>query len=411
MPLLVGGELLKVISTGDRNEHSGPDFFNARLKIDDTEWAGNIEIHVHSSDWFVHHHEKDKAYDSIILHVVYENDKKVYRNNGELIPCLELKGKFNPGIYQTFVELIKAKNGIPCNELFHLARRFKVNHWLDRMAIERLESKSNDIQEKLAYNNNDWSETFYQVLARNFGFKVNAVPFEMLARSLPLKILAKHKDHLLQIEALLYGQAGMLSEAHQNPYYQSLKKEYKFLSGKYGLQSIDIHLWRFMRLRPPNFPTLRIAQFASLIIQSSHLFSKILEVDKLSDFYPLLNVQASDYWTNHYSFTSKSKKQVKKMGKGTVNLLLINTIIPFLFIYGKMKLRPDLSDRSLKMLDQIPGERNAVIRQWETLGVSVRTAFNTQALIHLRTNYCSKKRCLHCEVGNDLLYQLPGQAR
>jgi len=248
-------------------------------------------------------------------------------------------------------------------------------------------------------------------LARNFGFKVNAVPFEMLARSLPLKILAKHKDHLLQIEALLYGQAGMLSEAHQNPYYQSLKKEYKFLSGKYGLQSIDIHLWRFMRLRPPNFPTLRIAQFASLIIQSSHLFSKILEVDKLSDFYPLLNVQASDYWTNHYSFTSKSKKQVKKMGKGTVNLLLINTIIPFLFIYGKMKLRPDLSDRSLKMLDQIPGERNAVIRQWETLGVSVRTAFNTQALIHLRTNYCSKKRCLHCEVGNDLLYQLPGQAR
>lgn len=407
LPKLINGELLQVISAGELNRNSGPDFFNARLKIGSTIWAGNVEIHIRSSDWYNHNHEKDDAYDSIILHVVHEYDKPVFRKNGEEIQCFELKGKYNETIFGTYLELIKNQSSVPCHEMIHLANRFQVNHWLDRMAIERMESKFNDIKEKLAYNNDDWSETFYQALARNYGFKVNAIPFEMLARSLPIKLLAKHKDNLLQVEALLFGQAGMLQVKNHSDYFLALQKEYNFLAKKYNLQPIDSHLWRFMRLRPPNFPTLRISQFASLVTNSSFLFSKILEIEKLSEFYPLFDVQASGYWNEHFTFSTKSKKQEKKMGKSAVNLLLINTILPFIFIYGQIKDRPKLIDRSLKMLEQIPGEHNSVISKWETLGVGVRTAFNTQALIHLKDNYCNNKRCLECEIGNDLLHHLP----
>jgi len=252
-------------------------------------------------------------------------------------------------------------------------------------------------------NNHDWNESFYQSLAENFGFKVNAIPFELLARSLPVSVLRKHKNNLFQLEALLFGQAGMLKARYRNSYFVNLKKEYKFLAGKYQLVAIEGHLWRFMRMRPANFPTLRISQFAALLHRSSFLFSQILETDSLGILKDKFRMEASEYWDDHYSFSSRSRKQVKKIGENSVQLLLINTIIPYLYVYGKVKNRGDFPERALKFLEQLPGESNSAIRGWENLGMPVRSAYNTQALIELRYRYCRRLRCLECGIGNSII--------
>ncbi len=372
-------------------------------------WAGNVEIHVHATDWKLHKHQFDQAYDNIILHVVFVEDKKISRKNGESIPTIEVAESFDIGLLKRYKNLMQSKNRIPCEFQIREVDRFKQNNWLDRLLIERLEIKSKGIEEKLEYNNNDWSETFYQHLASNFGFKVNAVPFELLARSLPLKILAKHKDNIKQVEALLFGQAGMLENNKVDKYYKGLIKEYDFLAGKYKLVPIDVHLWRFMRLRPVNFPTIRISQFAALIANSSHLFSKVLGNDSYSFLLNLFNVQASSYWNTHYTFGKETVGKSKKLGKTGIQLILINTVAPFLFIYGRKKNEQSFIDRALKLLDQIPGEKNAIIRMWSDIEMNTSTAFNTQALLHLKNNYCDKKLCLSCGIGHTILNQkIPG---
>jgi len=397
------GERVVVVKPGTENTDSGPDFFNARIKTNNTVWAGNIEIHVYSSDWHKHKHQHDRAYDNIVLHVVFEDDQPVLRSNGERIPTLVLNGHFKQSVYERYTYFMTNKNWIPCENLIQGVDRFVMNNWIDRLMIEKLENKAAEISSHFLHNKSDWEQTFYEFLARNFGFKVNGTPFQLLAKFLPLKILSKHKNDKFQIEALLFGQAGLLQNSFKDDYPTKIEKEYDFLAKKYKLKPIDSHLWRFMRLRPSNFPTIRISQFADLICNSSHLFSTILEKRNLKDLVELFDVSVSDYWKSHYMFDKASTKRNKKISTNTIHLLIINTIIPFLFVYGRSHKDQSMIDRALKLLDQLPGEQNAIISKWTDLGVSVRSSFQTQSLILLKNSYCKNKRCLNCGIGNEIL--------
>ncbi|MCF8368968.1 MAG: DUF2851 family protein [Bacteroidales bacterium] len=401
--ITTSGEPCKVVETGTHNINAGPDFFNARVLIGDTLWAGNVEIHMLASDWYRHKHHFDNKYDNVILHLVHTEDKSVKRKNGELIPTLEVAGLFDNTLFEIYQGLLASKSWIPCQPFIHNVSRFLINSWIDRVLAERLEIKSKSIFEKLEYNNNDWSETFYQLLARNFGFNTNSVPFELLARSLPLRILTKHKENLFQIEALIYGQAGFLKENLKDEYFQKLKREYLFLEKKYQLKPIDGSMWHFLRLRPSNFPTLRLAQFAFLVHKSSHLLSKVLENEKIDDLYELFTAEASDFWTTHYTFKKKALKRSKTLGKSAIQLILINTVIPFLFAYGEETFNQQIKDRALRLLDMIPGEVNSQTRKWKELGLNTQTAFNTQALMELKSNYCNSKKCLSCAIGIEVI--------
>lgn len=397
------GDQLVVIQPGSHNFDSGPDFFTAKIKINDTVWAGNVEIHVYSSDWYLHNHQYDQAYDNIILHIVYEDDKPVLRQNGKPVPTLELKGHFKQSLYDRYTYFMTNKNWIPCEKLIQGVDRFVMNNWIDRLMIEKLENKASEITSHFLNNGSDWEQTFYEFLSRNFGFKVNGAPFQLLAKSLPLKILAKHKDDKFQVEALLFGQAGLLHTRFADDYPKKLKKEYVFLRKKYDLKPIDQHLWRFMRLRPSNFPTIRISQFADLIYSSSHLFSTIIEKKNLKDMIELFNISVSAYWNSHYVFDKLSSNRKKAMSVKTIHLLIINTIVPILFVYGKYRNDQSMIDRALKFLDQLPAEQNAIISKWEELELSVRSSFQSQALILLKNSYCKNKRCLNCGIGNEIL--------
>jgi len=396
-----GNEKIEILSLGELNTNAGPDFFNAKIKIDDTTWAGNVEIHLNASDWLLHQHQKDKAYNNVILHVVYNADQQILRQNKTIVPCLELK--FDHRLFDNYAELQKNNSPIACNKEIKQVDTFVIEHWLNSLMVERLENKSQSISDILLQNKNNWEETFYRILSRNFGFNLNAEPFEILARSLPLNYLAKHKNNLLQIEALLFGQAGFLAEPLDDEYYQKLQKEYIFLKQKFNLIEGEKHLWKFLRLRPSNFPTIRIAQFAKLIHQSSGLFSKILETNNIEELYQFFDVSASSYWNEHFVFGKTSKKSNKNLGKTAADIILINTIIPFLFLYGKNKDQQDLMDKALGFLDKIKAENNAIINQWKDLNMNITSAFYSQAYIQLRKNYCNTKKCLHCMIGNKII--------
>lgn len=396
------GEKVEVVDPGARNTDSGPDFFNAKVRIEDTLWVGNIEIHRNSSDWMRHHHDSDGAYDSIILHVVDHFDKPIHRKSGSTIPALVLT--YPAHLLENYRHLLAARTWIPCQARFYAIDPFVLKIGFNRLMIERLQDKTNEILERLALNQNNWNETFYQFLARNFGFKTNAVPFELLAKSLPVSILGKHKNNLQQLEALLFGQSGLLNqELFGDDYFLNLRTEYEFLSKKYGLKPVAGHLWKFLRLRPVNFPTVRIAQLAALIHQSSGLFSEIIETEQLNQLQKLFDVRASAYWDHHYKFSSLSRKSSKHLGDNAVNNLIVNTVVPFLFVYGEQNNKHFLKDRALEWLDQLPAETNSIITKWEGLGVQPQSAFETQALLQLKNRYCAEKRCLKCHVGNKII--------
>ncbi|MBL0328568.1 MAG: DUF2851 family protein [Bacteroidetes bacterium] len=397
------GELVEILKPGEHNFDAGPDFFNGKIKVGDTLWAGNIEVHIHASDWNKHNHQQDKAYDNIVLHVVHTADKTLSRQSGAEIPTVELKDRIHRKLYQNYLDFKSSIDWIACEKQIASVPTFVVNSTIDRLLLERLERKSQSILNGLALNHNNWEETFYQHLARNFGFKTNAEPFELLAKSIPSVVLGKHKSSLLQIEALLFGQAGMLFEHFEEKYPQHLQNEYAFLKQKFKLQPIEKHLWKYLRLRPINFPSIRIAQFANLIHQSSHLFSKIVELENASELKNLMNVSVSDYWENHFVLDKPSNQKSKHLGEESINNIIINTIVPFLFVYGKQKDDEKYIARALSFLEQTPGENNTIIQKWETLGVSTKTAHTTQALLQLKTEYCNPKKCLNCSIGNYLL--------
>lgn len=397
------GEPLEIQQTGTLNIHAGPDFSDARVRIGDTLWAGNVEMHLNASEWLVHKHQEDRAYDNVILHVVLDEDQPIFRKSGQRIPCLELKHHIPLRVTSTYQKLLHSEHWIPCQYHFFQVTEMTKSLWLDRLLIERLEQKTEAIADALIKNGNNWEETFYQFLARNFGVKVNALPFELLAKNTPLNILAKHKNFLFQIEALLFGQAGMLSDDLEEDYPQRLKKEYDFLKTKYKLQALNKEIWKFMRMRPANFPTIRIAQFAYLIYKSQRLFSKILEVKSVEEVYDLFKVELHHYWKEHYVFSKPTKIRNKTLGKTTINLLIINTIVPFLFLYGKLRGGEEYKDIAFQLLESLPPEKNSIINNWNTLGMEATSAYRTQALLQLKNEYCNKKRCLECAIGSAIL--------
>ncbi len=398
----IDNEIFEVVSIGEHNHDAGPDFFNAKIKIGNTVWAGNVEIHVNSSDWHKHNHDIDAAYDNVILQLVNKNDATVTRTNGSDIPTLVLE--YPETLFMNYSQLLENSKQlwISCENDLQKVDSFVISFWLNQLLVERLESKANQIQIVLEQNQNNWEETFYQLLARNFGFKTNALPFEMLAKSLPINYLAKHKNSLLQLEALLFGQAGFLNEA-SDEYSQSLQKEYQFLQQKFNLIPLEKHLWKFARMRPYNFPTVRIAQFAALIHHSSALFSKTLGSNEIKQIYSLFQIKPSEYWLQHFNFGKTSIASDKHITDDIINNLIINTLIPFLFVYGTRKGDESYKQKALNFLEELPAESNSLISNWQKIGVNCNNAYDSQALLQLKNEYCAKNRCIHCQIGSKLI--------
>jgi hypothetical protein len=398
------GVVLEVINFGLHNTDAGPDFFNGKVRIGATTWAGNIEMHINSSDWTKHKHEQDNAYHNVILHVVYNNDAAILDKNGNAIPTLELKHLIRKEILTKYEHLVLLSDSpIPCGGQLKTVDAFTIQSWMNRLAIERLERKSEEIRQTLEQNKNDWETTFYHYLLKYFGLTVNALPFELLAKNTGLKIIEKHHK-LLSIEALLYGQAGYLAEEVEGEYFQQLKKEYQFLKSKFDLTPMDKSLWKMLRLRPHNFPTLRISQLANLLAKETRLFSKLMATESIKEMQEIFNVQASNYWNNHYQFGKLvSENKRKKIGIDTLNILLINVVVPFTFVYGKEMQNEVLIDKSITLLESVSSEKNSIVRQWNKLGIYSNNALQSQSLIELKNNYCSQKKCLNCSIGNKIL--------
>lgn len=399
-----GQGLVEVISVGNHNFDSGPDFFNAKVKIGETIWAGNVEIHINASDWNKHGHNTDPAYNSVILHVVAKNDIEVRNSKGDIVPTIEIP--YPSSLEWELQRLVATEAWIPCANSINEFGEFNLRMWLASLAVERLEQKTSQVIDLVNGFKGSWEEAFYVSVARSFGLKINALPFEMLAKATPLKVLAKVKDNLLSLEALLFGQAGMLDfKRDDNPdaYSQELLKEYSYQQKKFGLSPIPSHLWKYMRLRPVSFPTIRIAQFAQLIHRSSGLFSRCMESPDLTAIVDLLKVKCTGYWLSHYNIGKESKPKEKVLGDDAIAVICLNTIIPFMFAYGTSRGNQELKDNALVFLESIKPEENSVVNGFAKLGVKAESAFFSQALVQLKSQYCDKRMCLYCQVGANVL--------
>ncbi len=396
--------VLQIINTGFSNHDAGPDFLAAKVKIEETIWVGHVEIHVKSSDWLCHHHQNDEAYDNVILHVVYEHDQKIYRKNGAEIPVFAIKGLFDEKLYHNYEALVQAAHFFPCQKQVSHVDPFVVSGFLTRQLIARFEQKTVVIEQQLHAYKGDWERTFYYFLARNFGFKVNATPFELMAASLDLRILNKYSDHPLQMEALIFGQAGFLNQNFAESYPSILKKEYLFLKHKHHLSSIDISLWKFLRMRPQSFPTIRLAQFAALMEKHGSLFSKILQVETIAGFYVLFSgLPVNSYWQHHYHFNKEAMQVNTQIGKLSIENMVINTICLFLYVYGKYTDQQKYIDRAFDFLHELPPEKNSIVDQYKVAGIHLESAFLSQAVLELNKSYCIKKKCLNCSIGIKIL--------
>jgi len=407
---LVDNEMNKIIvlDPGQYNRDSGPDFFNSRISVGGTIWAGNIEIHTKSSHFDLHGHQHDPAFNNVILQVVAENDKPVFNSAGEEILTSELS--FDPVYYEKYTLLVNNPYIIACQDSLKKLDPIYLRHWLNSLIIERFQVKSDSILKIFRETGNDWDETFYRLLARYFGFRVNTEPFEMLATAIPFRIIRKHSDNIFQIEALLFGSAGLLEtglfkEALSDEYYLDLIKEYTILEAKYSLQPIHGWLWKFSRLRPSNFPTIRLSQLAAMLSTAGGLFSRVIEEVDIEEIKKLFEVSASSYWDEHFVFGRKSRSFTKHTGSQAADIFLINSVIPMLFVFGQSRENPDISERALSFLEKLDPEENIIISEWETAGVQAESAFYSQALIQLRNEYCKKRKCLECRIGNKIISQ------
>lgn len=398
------GESIDIIEAGEYNTNAGPDFLNARLQIGETLWAGSVELHIKSSEWLAHKHQNDPAYSNVILHVVWEMDKVINRNDAdEMLACVELKGRVQGHLLAKYQQILHNQHWIPCQHHFHEVSQLTKSMWYERLLVERMEQKTERFMEVLAQNKGNWEETFYQLLARNFGGNINNDAFQTLAHSIPLLILSKHKDSPKQIAALLFGQAGFLDNDFEEEYPLSLKKEYQYLRQKHNLTPMPFVMWRYLRLRPANFPSIRIAQFATLIAQTVHLFSKTIEIETLTEWQKMFQLSLPEYWETHYLFDKLSPKSKKTLGKDSVNLLLINVVAPCLFAYGKYRNEENMKDKALNLLESIDAEDNSIIEGWKKLGESAENAAKTQALLQLKKQYCDKQACMQCAIGAAVL--------
>ena len=393
---------IEILDPGVHNQDEGPDFLNARIRIDDVLWVGNVEIHVRASEWMKHGHYSDPLYENVILHVVAEHDEDVTLINGKPLPALVLQ--WDKMLEQKFRKLMTSGAWVACQPYLHKLDPFRIKVILGRLVVERLERFVSGIEEELHRTKNNWEETFYRLLGWGYGLKINAQPFLLLARSLPLSYVLKHRNNSFQLEALFFGQAGWLEDRlFGDDYFERLKKEYAFLRNKFSLQPLPVHLWRFMRMRPSTFPTIRLAQFVSLLHSREHLFSSVMMAENPEDLYSIFQVSASEYWDTHYLFNKPAKKQTKKMGIQAIRNLLINVVIPFYFVYGSRAEKNELKDKALNLLESLPPEQNSIIRKWASIGIRADNAFYSQALLQLKNEYCNPGRCGDCTIGKNLI--------
>ena len=395
------GRTVAVIDPGIPNSDAGPDFFNAKARIGETTWAGSVEIHDKASDWSLHHHDTDRAYDGVILHVVGINDADIRRTNGEPIPTLVLPV---PDAVRVHIDWLSARdNPIPCLSRIREIDPVHIASWMDALLAERLERKTADTLRLLERYEGDWNEAFYVLLTRCFGFGVNNDAFERLARSLPRRCILKQRASESQVEALLFGQAGMLSEEEGDPYYRLLRREYAFLRHKFDLSPLDESVFKSLRLRPDNFPHVRLAQLAALWYRYDTLFARIIDARSPRELKDLFRVPPSAYWDNHYHFRYASPGRAKTIGEGALNILLINAVVPTLFAYGSHEKQPEYQYRATRLLERVPPERNQIVATFARAGIPARDAGDTQALVQLRREYCEKRKCLYCRIGFRLL--------
>jgi hypothetical protein len=396
-------ETIEIVSVGQHNLNSGPDFFNAQLRIAEQHWAGNVEIHLKSSDWFLHNHEVDKAYDNVILHVVWEHDTDVFRKDNSKLPTLVLKNFVNEATIKNYHSLMNNKEQwINCENDFGKVEEFIIQNWLERLYIERLESKTELILEHLKKSNNDWESVLFKMLAKNFGLKVNGEAFLSLANSVDFSVIRKLQSNIKQLEALFFGQANLLNETTEDAYYKNLHYEYNYLKQKFKLNNDGVLPFQFFRLRPINFPTIRIAQLAMIYGSQQNLFSKLIGLNKLKDFYSIFSNHTTEFWQSHYTFSRSSKPMKKSISKSFIDLLLINTIIPLQYCYQKQN-GIDNHEDILKLIQEIKSEKNGIVDKFQSLKPVSISAMESQALLQLKNLYCDKNKCLQCAVGNSLL--------
>lgn len=405
------GHLVEVIDPGLHNTNAGPDFFNSKIKINGTLWVGNVEIHDRASDWYLHHHDKDERYNNVILHVCGSIDAQAKNFRGDYLPQMQLDIPENVLLH--YRELLSTDKYPPCYKIIPSLTRLMVHSWMSALQTERLEQKTAAIQHRVEQCNGSWENGYFVTLARNYGFGINGDAFEEWALNLPLHDVDHHRDNLFQIEAIFMGQAGLLDlkaiperyqqEALDEGYFSKLRNEYLYLAHKFSLKPMDYKLWKFLRLRPQNFPHIRISQLANLYFQRKAGLSQLLECTTVKDTKEVLKTSVTPYWSTHYTFGSCSEMNEKSISPFSLNLLMINTAIPMLFAYGRHKMDEKLCDRAFDFLEELKAENNYIVRMWQQVGLAVENAGDSQALIQLKNEYCNKKECLRCRIGYEYL--------
>ena len=405
------GKLVEVIDPGLHNRNAGPDFFNAKVKIDGTLWVGNVEIHDRSHDWYVHGHDHDSAYNNVVLHVAGVVDDNVITSDGKFLPQLQLD--VPKEINDHYKELLETDQYPPCYKIIPDLTKLTIHSWMSALQTERLEQKTEAIKARVDRNNGSWENGYFTTLARNYGFGINGDAFEMWANTLPLKAVDHHRDNVFQIEAIFMGQAGLLElntipsqyqrDALNEGYFAKLRNEYQYLAHKFSMKPMDVTMWRFLRLRPQNFPHIRISQLANLYYSRRAGLSSLVECTTIEQLKAVLATSVTPYWETHYTFGSTSCRNDKNLSPASLNLLMINTAIPMLFAYGKHKSDEALCDRAFDLLEQLKAENNHITRLWQQCGLIAQNAGDSQALIQLKKEYCDKKDCLRCRIGFEYL--------
>ncbi|MFT4521899.1 MAG: hypothetical protein ACI8ZN_000838 [Bacteroidia bacterium] len=395
---------IQLIKTGRLHQDGGPDFSHAHIHIENTTWVGDVEIHIKSSDWYAHKHHLDETYNSTILHVCYECDRDVFLSDGSLLPCVELHHRISPNLINRYESLISNSHIIPCERLVSKLDPELKAMVVHRMAVERLEGKALRVLQSLKDSNGDWAEVFYQELCTTFGLRVNKLPFEMLSKALPINLLLKHRNNLDQLEALIFGASGFLIQKPKDAYSKKLKKEFTFLQNKYQLEVLQPHIWKFLRLRPANFATIRLAQLAMMIHKSDHLFRRVLEAESFLEYKAILSTDVSEYWNSHFNFGLAAKKpSAKHLGETTVLSLIINAVVPVKYAYFQQHDDGEKLESLLDAMSALPPEINAITKVMNGVGFSQSSAIDSQGILQLKNNYCNLKKCLQCSLGHRLL--------
>jgi hypothetical protein len=398
----ISNKSLTIINSGQYTQLAGPDFFNAQIKIENQKWAGNIEIHINSSDWYLHNHQNDSNYDTVILHVVWNYDTPIFDKNNQEIEVLQIQNYVNSLEIKKYQNLVQAKSWIYCENYLKDVNTFVWDNWKERLFLERLERKTADILKLLEETNNDWEAVLFYLLAKNFGLNTNGESFLNIAKSIGFVVVRKESLESLYLEALFFGQANAIPKEPQDKYTIDLKSWYDYLTHKYALQKVPTVQLQFFKHRPDNFPTIRLAQLASIYATHSNLFSKILVLKTKQDFYDFFDCTISSYWQNHYQLDKISVSKNKNISKSFVDLLLVNTIIPIFFAYNK-NIGKDISEELISLLKSLPQEKNNIISKFSEIGIKVDSAFDSQALLQLKSEYCNQQKCLSCAVGLDFL--------